>query len=172
MNLRIIVFSFLAVFLFSSFDFHPLNMSVADVSSGNKKLHWKFKFFTDNISNTLTKNCGKFIDLETDGYDAATAKCLQKYLSTRFEMSVNNTPCKFVYKNASLNKDVLTVEYEAALPTAKIKAVKIKNIVLFDNNFPEMKNIINIHLLNQIKVLEFDYDESYRTGMYTQEIRY
>ena len=171
MKLKLTLLSVLTICFFSSFNFHPINMCVGDVSYKDNKLNVKFKFFIDNLQNTVTKNCG-YMDFETTGYDAKAEACIRKYLSNKFEMSVNGTPCKFNYKKGTLNKDVLFIEYEAPVKLTKLKSVKIKNIILFEENLPEMKNIMNVNLQNKFKMLEFDYDEAYRTGKYYQEITY
>ncbi|MBC7914226.1 MAG: hypothetical protein H7Y07_08890 [Pyrinomonadaceae bacterium] len=171
MKIKLTLLSLFIVCFFSSFNFHPVNMCVGDVSYKDNKLNVKFKFFIDNLQNTVTKQCG-YMDFEATGYDSKAEACIRKYLSTRFDMSVNGVPCKLTYKKGTLNNGVLLIEYQAPFKLTKLKSVKIKNTILFEENLPEMKNIMNINLLNKIKMLEFDYDEAVLTGKFAQEIFY
>ena len=78
------------------------------------------------------------------------------YFGNRFSLSINDVQPKWSYKKMWLSSEVMYVEYEASLKEhQKVKIVKVKDYLLFDD-FPEQKNIVNINLNGEIKVLTFD----------------
>jgi hypothetical protein len=149
---------------------HPLKMSVADIVYKEKKLHLKFKFFTDDFEFILGQFCKKPIDIFNKAIDTALEKNIQKYINGNFAMYTNNVLVKFVYKKSYMNesKEVVYVEYEAQPANIdKVKTVKIKDMLFFEG-IPEQKNVANVNLFGEIKVLTFNNDPE----EYTRSINY
>jgi hypothetical protein len=161
-------FYLIVVLLLSSAALHPVNMTVTNITYADKKLHMKIKFFADDLQGTLSQFCKVPMNLIEKKIEGNSEKCLQRYASAKFETSVNSVPVKWNYKNAYLSNDVIFVEYEASFPeVSKIKSVRIKNILQFED-FPEQKNIVNVNLFGDNKVLVFDNG----SGEYVKELVY
>jgi hypothetical protein len=163
-------FILIVLFLQKSYAVHPINLSVGDIVYKDKKLHLKFKFFTDDLQATISQFCKLDMDIINKGVDPVTAKCIERYISANFETTINGSLVKWVFKKAYLNESVVFVEYEASLKSVQsVKTVKIKNTLLFDV-IAEQKNIININLYDgdDIKILRFDNNPE----DYTKEIKY
>jgi hypothetical protein len=157
-------FTFILVLLIfhNSYALHPINLSVGDIVYKDKKLHLKFKFFTDDLQATISQYCKTGMDLMNKGIDGNTEKCIERYIAAKFQTSINGVPLKWVYKKAYMNESVVYVEYEAKLENpAGVKSVKITNTLLFDV-IAEQKNIINLNLFGKddIKILVFNNDAS------------
>lgn len=170
MKLKLIIISVVCL-VQSSFVLHPLKMSVGDITYKDKALHLKFKFFTDDLESTLQQFSKGPLGLVNKGVDANSEKWIQKYVGANFSMQVNGEPLKWVYKKSytvAEKEGVVFVEYQAKYDKVNsIELIRIKNILLFDG-IPEQKNIVNINLLNEIKVLQFENGSE----EYSKEVKY
>src|SRR4051794_17676418 len=114
-------FTFVLLFLLfqQSYAIHPINLSVGDIAYKDKKLHLKFKFFTDDLQATISQFCKLDLDIINKGIEASTQKCIEKYIAAKFETYINGSSVKWIFKKAYLNESVVFVEYEARLENPK-----------------------------------------------------
>lgn len=170
MKLKFILLSIVCL-VQSSFVLHPLKMSVADITYKEKTLHLKFKFFTDDLESTLQQFSKGPLDMVNKGVDSNAEKWIKKYVDANFSMQLNGLPLKWVYKKSytvAEKEGVVFVEYQASYSNVNaIKSITIKNILFFDG-VPEQKNVVNINLNNEMKVLQFE------NGLeeYSKEVKY
>lgn len=154
MKVTSLLYLLLLCFLSSSV-MHPVNMTVTDISYKEKRMHMKIKFFADDYQSTLSEFRKSPLDLINSPVGAVAKKSIQEYTAAKFAMYVNGVQVKWVLKSAYLNNDVFYVEYESTSAFDNIKKVKIKDTFMFEG-FPEQKNIANINLNGESKVLQFD----------------
>ena len=148
----------IVIFLFGIFNtakLHPINMTVTDITYSEKKLKMKIKFFADDFQSSLSQSIKKPVDFINMPLSKNEFN-IRKYIGARFSLSINDVQPKWSYKKMWLSSEVMYIEYEASMKEPeKVKIVKVKDYFLFDD-FPEQKNIVNINLNGEIKVLTFD----------------
>ncbi|MBC7389346.1 MAG: hypothetical protein H7329_09060 [Opitutaceae bacterium] len=146
------------IFLFGIFNtakLHPINMTVTDISYSEKKLRMKIKFFADDFQSSLSQSIKKPVDFVNMPLSKNETN-IRKYIQARLNITLNEDRTVWSYKKMWLSNEVMYVEYETSLKDPeKVKFIKVKDFLLFDD-FPEQKNIVNINLKGEIKVLTFE----------------
>jgi hypothetical protein len=139
----------------SAFVMHPVNVTVTDISWKEGKATLQFMFFTDDFESCLQENFHTDLDFVNKGIDSNGEKLIQQYIESNFAIDVNGNHEKLNFIQVWAKGEVLYVKYEApAQKTSDVKSVKIKNTLLF-SDFPEQKNIVNIHYNEDLKILSF-----------------
>ncbi len=155
---------------YNTFAIHPINLSVGELVYKDKKIYLKFKFFTDDLQATLSQYCKCNMDIINKGINTTNEKCIEQYIASKFEVSINGTILKWTYKKSYAKESVVYVEYEVKLENINsVKLLKIKNTLLFDV-IAEQKNILNINFFGEdsLKILKFDNQKE----EYSKEIIY
>ena len=135
--------------------YHNINMSVTDITLKENKLEMKIKYFADDLQGSLSSANNLPVDLVNTPIEQNESK-IKKYTDERLKIMVNNVPIKWKFKRAFLNNDVMMVEYAALFKDSqKIKSIQVKNLLMFDD-FPEQKNIVNIHIHGKDEILAFE----------------
>ena len=133
---------------------HNINMSVTDITLKEKRLAMKIKFFADDLQGSLSLASKVPVDLINTPLEKNTI-LIRKYTEKRLKVMINNVPVLWKFKKAFLHDDVIFVEYESFLKEPhKIKSLQVKNVLMFED-FPEQKNIVNLHLNGKDEILDF-----------------
>ena len=154
MKKPILTLLFLLCFVQKAF-VHPLNLTVTDLSYQSGIITMKIKFFADDFQSSLSQSIKKPVDFINQPL-TKSQEAIKLYIGKRLSVSINGKATKWKYKKMWLASDVMFVEYETAyLKPETIKSIRVKDELLFDD-FPEQKNIVNINLKDETKILNFE----------------
>jgi len=134
---------------------HPVNITVTDISHQAGIISMKIKFFADDFQSALSQSIKKPVDFINQPL-SQSQEAIKSYIGKRLSVSINGKATKWKFKKIWLSSEVMFVEYETSyLKAETIKSLRVKDELLFDD-FPEQKNIVNINLKEEMKILNFD----------------
>lgn len=137
---------------------HKFYVSITKVEyiEDEKSLQIILKIFTEDLEKTLRERYSEDIYLDSKKETDSEAEYIQKYLSKKFKISVNNTPINTTYIGKEYDNDVIKVYLEAQ-NISEIKTFEIENKILMDM-FEEQQNIIHFKRNKLRKSLMLDAD--------------
>jgi len=114
------------------------------------------KIFTEDLEKTLRERYNPEIHLDSKKETASDAEYIQKYLSKKLKINVNNEPVTIEYIGKEYENDVVKI-YMEVKNVLELKTFEIENKVLMDM-FDEQQNIIHFKNKKIRKSLMLDGD--------------
>ena len=106
------------------------------------------KFFIDDVETTLENRYQTKLELGTENENKKSDVFVEKYISQKFRIKINDELKKFNYLGKEYENDVVFFYLEIS-NIEKITNIEIQNIMLFED-FPEQENYIKTKI-NDIK---------------------
>lgn len=138
---------------FSAFEYHKFYVSIYQINFNqkDKRLEITSRIFIDDLNEVLNKKYNKktsFSELKTNLEDL---ELLNKYLSEKFSIKVNDIVKPINYLSCETEANVL-ICYFNIKEISKIKSLEIKNTALYELN-SEQQNIIQTTIYDKKKSL-------------------
>ena len=142
------------IFVFASY-FHPIHVSVCDVTQNKEKVDLTFKVFFDDLQTSMGLHPGEEINAKYAGSDQLINEFIQK--NTR--VYVNGKQVKLKYKESYSSPPAVWTEMELVdVKASEIKSFEIVNDIMV-NMYKDQTNIVNIAMNNQKKNFALDRNQ-------------
>lgn len=125
-----------------------------------KSLQITMRLFVDDLENALKKNYGKNFELNTDREIKEANSFIEKYIKTKFQISIEGKMLNYVFIGKEYEKDSIYIYLEIK-NLAIFKTMQIQNATLIDT-FPTQENIVKIKAFGIYKSLILN--KNYETG--------
>ncbi|TYB78022.1 peptidase E [Bizionia gelidisalsuginis] len=107
------------------------------------------RIFIDDFENVLRQRYDASLVLNDNIDNALMDNYIEKYVLSRIQISINNSPVTIKYLGKKYTDDIVNCYLEIS-NVKNIKSFEIKNEVLFDI-FPDQKNIVRTHINSKNK---------------------
>ena len=131
---------------------HKFYVSVTQVtySPKDEALQITSRVFTDDLENVLKERYGADLQLATSEEAEIAASHIEKYLRTKFVLSINGKETAYHYLGKRYDNDIVVCYMEVSgIPPDSIRSLEIQNELLTDF-FEEQKNIVHV-TINDLK---------------------
>ncbi|MDX1271992.1 DUF6702 family protein [Bizionia paragorgiae] len=117
------------------------------------------RIFIDDFENVLRQRYDESLVLNDNRDEDEIDKYIEKYLTSRIQIKINNQPVTISYLGKKYTDDIANCYIEIT-NVKSIKSFEVKNEVLFDV-FPDQKNIVrtNINSKNKSFILITENDK-------------
>ena len=146
------------LFAFGSHKYY-ISLTKIDFIEEEKSVQITMRFFIDDIENTLESRYDVELDLATKEENKKANIYLEKYITSKFEIIINQDIKKFDFLGKEYKNDVVFF-YLEIVDIVSIDQISVQNRMLFED-FPEQENYIKININNFKKtfVLRKDNDK-------------
>lgn len=136
-----------------AFSAHKYYMSITQVnySDKDKSIQITLRIFIDDIETTLNTRYGIDSKLDTKAELKNVNEYVEKYLRSRFNVSVNGTQAKYTFLGKEYDTDVMKCYIE--IPSVEknhLKNIEITNNLLFEM-FPEQQNLVHFKINGKLE---------------------
>jgi len=143
---------YLVLFLIPLFAFtmhkYYISLTKIEYKKEEKLLQVTMRIFIDDLENTLNSTFNKNIELALPNESEDIDTLISKYISTKFNVKINNLDTTYFYLGKEYENDVVYLYLELK-NIDQINSIEIKNNMLMEM-FPEQKNIIKLNI-NSLK---------------------
>ncbi len=136
-----------------------ISLTKIDFIKEKETIQVTMRFFIDDIERTLGNRYNIDLDLATDQENKRSDFYLEKYISQKFILNINNSLAKTNYLGKEYENDVVFFYLE--IPDIKsINSIEIQNRMLFEE-FAEQENYIKVNINKSKKtfILTKGYDK-------------
>ena len=107
------------------------------------------RIFIDDFENVLRQRYDSSLVLNDNRDEEAIDDYIEKYLLSRIQIKINNSPATIKYLGKKYTDDIANCYLEIT-NVKNIKTFEVKNEVLYDV-FPDQKNIVRTHINSKNK---------------------
>jgi len=146
-----LIFLFLPLVAFTGL--HKFYISVTQVaySQEEEALQITSRIFIDDFESVLKERYGLEPHLATKAEDPDADSYVEKYLRSKFLVSINGKPISFNYLGKQYDNDILVCYFEIPnVPFESLHSLEIENDLLTDL-YEEQKNIVHIFINGEKK---------------------
>jgi len=151
--MKIKVLLVLLLLAMSSFSFHPIHVSITEITFDQKdqELEVVIRVFVDDLETSVMKsNQTEELDL-SDTAPAVTSKLVSDYLATRFSISVNGKERSWKYLGQEI-EGLSMLCYIQVAKVSSLEVIEIKNTVVTEL-YEDQSNIINVVVGENVRSL-------------------
>lgn len=155
MNFVKIIFLIVLIPLLAFAPAHKFYVSVTQIaySEKDKALQITARIFIDDFEKILNERYDVQIKLATDAELKNSAYFIERYLSERFHLKINDRKQALTYLGREYETDVIKCYLEVQQVDVKnLTTISVENTWLFDG-YEEQQNIVHVHLKNRRKSL-------------------
>ncbi len=136
-----------------------ISLTKIDFIEKEKSVQITMRFFIDDIETTLESRYDVVLELATEEENKKADVYLEKYITSKFEIIINQDIKKFYFLGKEYENDVVFF-YLEIVDIESIDQISVQNKMLFED-FPEQENFIKININNTKKtfVLRKDNDK-------------
>jgi len=147
--LQIITASILFLFIISAEKKHEYYVSVTKIeySKEQESLQIISQIFIDDFETLMRKRFDETITLDTDEEPKIIETYMQRYLSDKLKISVNDEAANFKFIGKEY-KDDITYCYLEIENVSEVKSIEVINRLLFDA-IDEQQNIVRLKLFGK-----------------------
>ncbi|WP_417886406.1 DUF6702 family protein [Zunongwangia sp.] len=130
---------------------HKFYLSVTEIEYKPEKedLQIVSRVFINDFQDVLEKRYGTEIRLSKEKEQGPVKQLIQKYLNTKFHISVDGKPIDIEYLGKKYEDDQLVLFLEGT-HLKPFKKIAVTNAILTDL-FDEQKNVINVKINDEVK---------------------
>ena len=146
-----ILFLILIIPLFA-FGLHKYYISLTKIDYVEKErsVQITMRFFIDDIEKTLENRYETELELATDQENKNANLFLEKYIASKFEVTINHIVKKFKFLGKEYENDVVFFYLEIT-DIEVINQFSVQNRMLFED-FPDQENFVKININNLKKM--------------------
>ncbi len=136
-----------------SFTKHEEYYSLTNIQykENEKSLQITMKLFTNDLEFALYQYYDKHLELGTDRERKEANAFLEKYVKSKFNLSINGKLLQYQWVGKEFEKDQVYIYLELK-DIDKFKKIQIQNSILIET-FPTQENIIKVKAFNTYKSL-------------------
>ncbi len=128
-----------------------ISLTKIDFIEEKKSVQITMRFFIDDIETTLGNRYQTKLELGTENENKEADIFLEKYISQKFKIRINDELENFIYLGKEYENDVVFFYLEIS-NIEKITNIEIQNNMLFED-FPEQENYIKTKINGLKKIL-------------------
>lgn len=124
---------------------HKFYVSVTNINYAEKEkaLQITSRIFIDDFDVLLKERYGITANLATKTEDKNSESYIQKYISTKFHITINNKPVPVKYIGRAYDNDIIILYLEVEdVVLDELKSIEVENAILTDL-FEEQKNLVH-----------------------------
>jgi len=146
---RLVLLLILPLFAFTTVHKYYVSVTQIEYLEDRESVQIITRIFIDDFENVLRERYDSSLVLNDNRDEDEIDKYIEKYLSSRILVNINNAPVTIKYLGKKYTDDIANCYLEITNVKA-INSFEIKNEVLFDI-FPDQKNIVRTHINSKNK---------------------
>ena len=146
---RLVLLLILPLFAFTAVHKYYVSVTQIEYLEDRESVQIITRIFIDDFENVLRERYDSSLVLNDNRDEDEIDKYIEKYLSSRILVNINNTPVTIKYLGKKYTDDIANCYLEITNVKA-INSFEIKNEVLFDI-FADQKNIVRTHINSKNK---------------------
>jgi len=146
---RLVLLLILPLFAFTAVHKYYVSVTQIEYLEDRESVQIITRIFIDDFENVLRERYDSSLVLNDNRDEDEIDKYIEKYLSSRILVNINNTPVTIKYLGKKYTDDIANCYLEIT-NVKTINSFEIKNEVLFDI-FPDQKNIVRTHINSKNK---------------------
>jgi len=140
---KYLIFFLIPLFAFTMHKYY-LSLTKIEYKENEKLLQVTMRIFIDDLEHTLNSTYDKNFELALPNESANIDTLINKYISTKFNVKINDLKKTYIYLGKEYENDVVYLYIELK-NIDQINSIEIKNNMLMEM-FPEQKNIIKLNI--------------------------
>jgi len=140
---KYLIFFLIPLFAFTMHKYY-LSLTKIEYKEDEKLLQVTMRIFIDDLEHTLNSTYDKNFELALPNESANIDTLINKYISTKFNVKINDLKKTYIYLGKEYENDVVYLYIELK-NIDQINSIEIKNNMLMEM-FPEQKNIIKLNI--------------------------
>lgn len=141
--------------------FHEIYMSTCHIEVSKNKLSIVIKLFRNDLEDDLRFTENKSISIDNKAKLESNKRILETYVKKRFYVKISDKNQDFIFKNFSLNNEVVKIEMESLFIDDRVKKLTIYNDFLTEV-YDNQRNIVVVNTPNKKLFYAFNSKEKYK----------